>query len=155
MRNCHVGALRNASENNSSGTEAYFTTQRSPFGKFRSLPNVPISAQSMRPFRIYGLASKEVGVEERVAEFSLWVELFGQLKKFRKLFVGGLQLSRRNCKQFSPVWARVKRSEFPFDDGQKGADGGPILFPGEMSGHRRLFITWAQPKVVRSDGANF
>ncbi len=45
--------------------------------------------------------------------------------------------------------------ELFFDERQKFADGGPVLFPGEVDGDARLLVAGAHPEIIGGDGTDF
>lgn len=66
-----------------------------------------------------------------------------------------MELLGGHGEEFAPVGACLERGEFFFDDGEKLADGGPVLLPGEVDGDARLLVAGAHPEVVGGDGADF
>src|SRR5580658_6749545 len=99
----------------------------------------------LQPSSFAQLSSEDVPVQILVAKLALGIVAPAQFHEFRHLLVNALQLRRRSCEQLPPVWARVERSEFPFDDRQQFAYGRPIWLPGEVDGHAVLLIAWAHP----------
>ena len=88
-------------------------------------------------------------------KFTLRVELPGEGNKLGQFFVDGVEHFRRGRKEFAPMRAGLKWSEFFFDDGQELADRRPVLFPGEVNGDTGLLVARAHPQVIGGDGADF
>ena len=59
--------------------------------------------------------TKDVLVQERIAEFALWIVVPKQLLKVRQLRVKRLQSRWWHGKQLAPMWAGIKRRELLFD----------------------------------------
>jgi len=67
----------------------------------------------------------------------------------------GVELLGLHGEEFAPVGSRLKWGELFFDDGEELADGGPVLFPGEMNGGAGLLVAGTHPEIVGGNGADF
>src|SRR6267154_4915155 len=93
------------------------------------------------------LAAKNVGVQKIVAELALGIVGSAEFDKLGQFFVDGFQFGRRNAKQLSPVRAGVEWPKFFLDYWEELADGGPILFPGEVNCGAGLQIAGTHPEI--------
>src|SRR6478736_6886093 len=94
---------------------------------------------------------KDIPIEEVVAEFPFGIVLLAQFNKIRQFFVAGTELFWTYCEQLSPVRTNIERPQFSFDDRKQLAHSRPILFPSEVNGHTRFFITRTHPEIVGGD----
>jgi hypothetical protein len=99
----------------------------------------------LQPRSFAKLSGEDVPVQILVAKLALGVVAPAQFNEFRHLLVNAPQFRRRSCEQFPPVWARVERNEFLFDDRQQFAYGRPIWFPGEVDRRAVLLVARAHP----------
>ncbi len=97
--------------------------------------------------------AEEVGVEELVAEFALWVVLVEQGFEFGHSGVEGLEFRWGHGEEFGPVGFCVEGCEFGFDEGKHFGDLWRLWLPGEVDGHGGALIGGADPEVVGGDGA--
>lgn len=103
--------------------------------------------------RVVVSRAEDIGVEEFVAELSLWIVVIEQGLVLGHFGVLLLNFCGWESEDFSPVGARVEGSEFFFDEGKDGLDGVPFGLPGEVNGEGGALIGHAKPEVVSGDGA--
>src|SRR6266702_2689067 len=100
-------------------------------------------------------SSKDVYVQEFIAEFAIRVVGLTQLNELRHLFVDGFQSRGGNRKELSPVRTSFEWRKFVFNDREQFSNRRPILLPGEVNCDARLLVAGAHPKIVRGNGADF
>ena len=100
------------------------------------------------------LHSKNILVQEDIAEFALWIVELKQSLKVWQLLEERLYARGRHGKQLAPMRADIERGKLMFDHGQYVPDPRPVLFPRKVDGNAGLFVAWAHPKVVRRNGSH-
>src|SRR5580658_4073334 len=91
------------------------------------------------------LAREEIGVQKVVPKLPLRIVFRCELSEIGQLFIPRAELSRRQCEQLAPMWSRLKRREFLFDDGKQPPHRGPVLFPREVNRYAGPLVTGAHP----------
>src|SRR5258706_10087962 len=89
--------------------------------------------------------AEDVFVQKLIAKLALGIVPPTELNKFGHLFVNTLEFRGRDCKQLSPVRARIERSQFLLNHGQELANDRPVWFPCEVDGHAVLLVARTHP----------
>jgi hypothetical protein len=87
--------------------------------------------------------AEDVGVDELVAELTLWVMLGDEGAVVGEFGVEVVEACGGDGVELGPVGAGFEGSEFFFDEWKDLLDCGPLGFPGEVDGEGRALVAGA------------